>query len=175
MNYLDRLPQVVQHDVTVLEALQYEPHLIGGVLRVAALGGKTADVDVALIVSSKDTFIHEVLCKAGFTLVHTQDSKYADETNGFLADFRKDDINVILYSDAVYADVQNLVSSFDLNINKYYLRDGVLCNDHFDGYNVVYTESSNHTRHLKRITRFSAEYPDLDWSQPKAVQEADNA
>lgn len=173
MTLLDKLTIKERTLLVTLQSLQYEPEFVGGVLRVAALGGKTADVDIACIVSSKDTFIHEVLHKVGFTLEHTQDSKYADETNGFLADFRKDDVNVILYSDAVYADVQDLVSSFDLNINKYYLKDGVLCNDHFNGYNVVYTESSNHRRHLERIARFSAEYPDLDWSQPKAVQEAD--
>ena len=171
MSLLDKVTVQVKGLVSTLCNLQYDPLLIGGVLRVAALGGSTADVDIALIVPSNDKFIHTTLEHLGFDLVHTQDSKYADETNGFLADYRKDDVNIILYSAAVYTDVRDLVSSFDLNINKYYLEDGALCNDYFDGYVVLYTENSNHQRHLDRITRFSLEYPDLDWTQPKLEQE----
>lgn len=173
MNYISNLLEKVQADKDVLEALQYTPHLVGGVLRVAALGGTTADVDIALIVHHNDDVIKTVLERLGYTVQHIQDSKYANETNGFLADYRKDDINIILYSSMVYSDVCELVSSFDLNINKYYLQeDGALCNDHFDGTVVVYTENSNHERHLERITRFSAEYPHLDWTQPKAEYQA---
>lgn len=168
MNYIDRLPQNVQNDINVLRASQYEPHLIGGVLRVAALGGTTSDVDIALIVDCWDGFITVTLDHLGYSVQHTQDSKYANDGNGFLADYRKGDVNIILYSAEVYGDVRDLVSSFDLNINKYYLHDGVLCNDHFDGELVIYTESNHHNRHPERITRFRCEYPDLDWSQPTA-------
>lgn len=169
MSYINNLPDIVRADVNVLEAVQYEPHLVGGVLRVAALGGTTADVDIALIVNHNDTTITTILERLGYTVQHVQESKYANETNGFLADYRKDDINIILYSSVVYSDVQELVSSFDLNINKYYLQDGKLCNNHFDGTVVVYTEDSNHERHLERITRFSKEYPNLDWTQPQTA------
>ena len=168
MNYIDKLPQIVQDDITVLRALQYEPHLVGGVLRVAALGGTTADVDIALIVDHRDEVIMATLDRLGYNVQHMQDSKYANDTNGFLADYRKGDVNIILYSAGVYSGIRDLVASFDLNINKYYLHDGVLCNDHFDGEFIIYTENSHHKRHLERITRFRCEYPDLDWSQPTA-------
>lgn len=168
MDYINRLPQLVQDDITVLRALKYEPHLVGGVLRVAALGGTTADVDIALIVDHRDELILATLDRLGYDVQHTQDSKYANDTNGFLADYRKGDVNIILYSAAVYSGVSDLVASFDLNINKYYLHHGVLCNDHFDGEFVIYTENSHHARHLERITRFRCEYPNLDWSQPIA-------
>ena len=171
MSLLDKVTTQVEGLVQTLRNLQYDPLLIGGVLRVAALGGSTADIDVALIVPSDDKYIHNTLKHLGFDLVHTQDSKYAGETNGFLADYRKDDVNIILYSATVYIGVRDLVSSFDLNINKYYLKDGELCNDYFDGRVVLYTENSNHQRHLDRITRFSLEYPDLDWTQPQLEQE----
>ncbi|QGH73769.1 hypothetical protein [Vibrio phage vB_VhaP_VH-5] len=167
----DELHLEVQNTLQVLRGLDYQPHLIGGVLRVAALGGTTADVDIALIEDSTDQLVLDVLLKGlGYNLQHVQDSKYANETNGFLADYRKGDINIILYSSEVYNNVRELVSSFDLSINKYYLdSDGVLCNDHFDGYVVKCTESSNHTHNLERITRFKTEYPDLDWTQPQSV------
>lgn len=168
MSYIDKLPQIVQNDITVLRALQYEPHLVGGVLRVAALGGTTSDVDIALIVDHRDEVIMATLDRLGYNVQHIQDSKYANDTNGFLADYRKGDVNIILYSAEVYDGIRDLVSSFDLNINKYYLHDGVLCNDHFDGEFVIYTENSHHARHLERITRFRCEYPDLDWTQPTA-------
>lgn len=173
MSLLSNLTSTAQSDIHILRATNYEPHLVGGVLRVAALGGVTADVDIALIIDHQDEAIKIILERLGYTVQHVQDSKYANETNGFLADYRKDDINIILYSAIVYSDVRELVSSFDLNINKYYLQeDGELCNDHFDGTVVVYTENSNHERHLERITRFSAEYPNLDWTQPKSEYQA---
>lgn len=170
MSLLSNLTQVVQDDVQALKTLHYEPHLVGGVLRVAALGGTTHDVDIALIVGSRDMAIRVVIERMGYDLQHTQDSKYADETNGFLADYRKEDVNIILYSAAVYEGVADLVASFDLGINKYYLKEGVMCNDHFNGKDVIYTENSNHKRHLERIQRFATEYPDLNWEQPRAEQ-----
>lgn len=164
MSLLNKLPlaATLENDSAVLRTLDYEPHLVGGVLRVAALGGSTKDVDVAILSHQSNT-LHGVLERLGYVQQHSADSKYG-LTQGFVADYRKDDINIILYNPDVYSDIEELVSTFDLNINKYYIADGVLCNDHFDGCTVLYTEHSTHQRNIDRVNRFRQEYPNLDWS-----------
>lgn len=150
-----------------LEAIDYLPHLIGGLLRVEQLGGVTNDVDIAILCPPEDfanvkqDFEDKL---PHFELKHECDSPYA-RTAGFFADYRWDDVNIIFYNDKLFPNVRRLVDSFDLNINKYYEVNGVTHNDSFNGTVVEYNQHPLHLPRPARIDRFKAEYPHLDWSQ----------
>lgn len=149
----------------VLDLLEYKPAVVGGVLRVEQLGGVTKDIDIAVITAQYQLeFLHHTLTRLGYKCAHSADTQYATETNGFFADYHKDDVNVILYSDEVFSSLQHLVSTFDLNINKYIEHVGCVQNDFFDGVTVEHTDSPFHAIRPERITRFRKEYPELDWS-----------
>lgn len=162
--------------VGILRAAGYDAHLIGGALRVQALGGTTNDFDIAVITSHEEArenlnrdLVHIVAPRLGmpFELQHLDENPYNDDVSLFIADWRFEDINVIAYNQDVADNVADLVNTFDLNINQYYIdEDGVLCNDAFKG---VYVELNpkrlGHNPHIvERVARFKEQYPTLDWS-----------
>lgn len=156
--------------ISHLEAIDYLPHLIGGLLRVEQLGGVTNDVDIAILVEPSDfeNVKQDMATKLPhFELKHECDSPYA-HTAGFFADYRWGDVNIIIYNESIYPSVRSLVASFDLNINKYYVAHDKVFNDHFDGTTVLYNQHPLHLPRPARIDRFKAEYPHLDWSQVHA-------
>ena len=159
------------------EGAGYNAHLVGGALRVQALGGTTGDFDIAVIVESQEELealnrdVTCILCpKLGFPFIVQHYSPYMDN-GGFLADWRYEDINIIAYDKTCYNDVYDLVNSFDLNINQWYRdSEGNLVNDHFDtSTNVVQInpkrDGRDQVNRLKdRIERFRLTYPELDWT-----------
>lgn len=150
-----------------LEAIDYLPHLIGGLLRVEQLGGVTNDVDIALLIEPSDfeNVKQDMATKLPhFELKHECDSPYA-RTAGFFADYRWDDVNIIIYNSHMFNTVNDLVDSFDLNINKFYEYEGKTYNRRFDGTTVLYNQHPLHLPRPARVDRFKAEYPHLDWSQ----------
>lgn len=161
----------VEHTLLTLDALHYEPHVVGGVLRVEALGGETKDIDIALLLHRAEVkSAISILQRLGFEVQHEQSSEYTEQT-GFFADLRSGNVNIIIYDAAAYSNVQQLVKSFDLNINKYYEYNGTVHNDCFDGEFVEYTASSQHVFKPERIVRFRDEYPTLNWCRVPTVMD----
>lgn len=168
--------------VGILRAAGYDAHIIGGALRVAALGGITNDVDIAVLVDgfnegqllNKDTGI--VLRKLGYPFELMHSTPYTN-TNGFVADWRFEDMNLIAYNSNVFSTVQDLVKSFDLNINGFYLNeDGFLQNDLFNSVSkqVIFnpfdaTLTHDPIKARARVERFRKEYPELDWTAVDAM------
>lgn len=159
----------------------YDAHIVGGALRVAALGGTTRDVDIAVIVSdvqeanalSNDLSILLRPLGMCFELQHCKIGY--ESLNGFLADWRCDAINIIAYDKAIVRDVQGLVGAFDLNINQWYLDEGGELRNHFYDPETklvkVNPERDNDFQNFRledRVTRFKADYPHLDWSEVDA-------
>lgn len=162
--------------VRTLRAAGYDAHIVGGALRVLALGGRTSDVDIAILISYDETWelrvdVEEALLGAkGYTLQHW--SGYEDN-KGFLCDWRSaSDINIIAYDNKHYPNILDLVGKFDLNINQFlpcYPDDYThLCNNFMsDGVVCVNPERDNDyqtDRLATRIDKFKAIYTDLDWS-----------
>jgi hypothetical protein len=159
------------------EGAGYTAQLVGGALRVQAIGGTTNDFDIAVIVEDSDELdaLHRdltqiVLPKMGLQFHVQHYSEYGDN-EGFLADWRFEDINIIAYAGWVITDHTELVNKFDLNINQWYKNDeGDLVNDHFNKETGLvqinpYRDGLGHIVRLKdRIERFRGIYPFLDWS-----------
>lgn len=163
MSTTTELRAEAEHTLLTLAALHYEPHVVGGVLRVEALGGETKDIDIAVILHRAEVKAAiSIMERLGFEVQHEQSSAYTEQT-GFFADLRSGNVNIIIYDAGMYRDVQQLVKSFDLNINKYYENAGTVLNDCFDGEFVEYTASSQHVFKPERIVRFRDEYPALNW------------
>lgn len=161
--------------VQVLRDAGYDAHIVGGALRVLALGGTTSDVDIAVLIPFELTWelradVDTLLRDQSYVLQHW--SGYEDN-KGFLCDWRSaSDVNIIAYDNAHYPDVGSLVGKFDLNINQFltvldqdyttlhnpYLADGVVrVNPERD--NDYQTD-----RLATRIAKFKDIYTDLDWS-----------
>lgn len=147
----------------------YNPAIIGGVLRVEALGGVTKDIDIAVrITPAVLGQCSTLLSKLGCVCVHVNTSKY-NYRDGFLADFRVGDVNIILYNEYHFPSLTRLVNSFDLNINMFFEEEDVygemeVYNMQFNGETVQYAPHHLHVPKPDRITRFRKEYPELDWS-----------
>lgn len=166
-----------QHAVGVLKAAGYtEAAVVGGALRVLALGGATQDVDIAVI--CEDTHDYECLTKdlhiliqpiIGERVIHCHDKSGYGSTDGFFGDFRLGNINVVAYDRSTYEDIGELISKFDMNINQWYIDDhGLLENDYFDGSKVEINPHRDscykEARLDDRIKRFKESLPNLDWS-----------
>lgn len=166
-----------QHIVGILKAAGYtETAVVGGALRVLALGGTTQDVDIAVICDNQ----HDYNCLVsdlriliqpllGEHITHCHDKSCYGSTDGFFGDFRSGYINIVAYDKGSYGDIGELISKFDLNINQWYLDDhGLLENDFFDGSVVEinpYRDGCYKEQRLDaRINRFKADLPKLDWS-----------
>lgn len=162
----------------MLNAVGHKSQIVGGALRVLALGGTTGDVDIAVLVddfndfSNLQTRLWTSIKIAGydFQLQHSTGG-YAGN-DGFLADWRSGDINIIAYTTEVYTDFNQLIDKFDMNINQWYYDDeGDLVNDHWS-----YTTNKVKVNPLRdnctrlgrldaRVARFKADLPHLDWSE----------
>lgn len=163
MNLTAKLREQAAPIIKSLTTLKFQPEVIGGVLRVEALGGSTKDIDIAIRVTPEDyAWARKVLLVAGYEVQHACNTEYAKGL-GFFADFRKGDVNVIVYNRNLYPTHASLIESFDLNINKYYEEAGRLRNDCFDGTVVLYSAHHLHLPRPERIERFRSEYPHLNW------------
>lgn len=173
-----------QHLVSVLQAAGYtETAVVGGALRVLALGGETADVDIAVICDDIRDYknlaldVHILLSRiANAPFNHIHDKCGYDSTDGFLGDWRSGVINIIAYKKSDYADISELLDRFDLNINQWYLdNDGNLTNDYYDPdtkqvlVNPKRDGDYKENRLRDRIERFKASLPNLDWSEVRNV------
>lgn len=157
--------------IDALTKYGYAPAIIGGVLRVEQLGGATKDIDVALRITAPHVSnCRRFMEKHGYVLVHAQRSRYAFR-EGFLGDYRKGNVNVIMYNAHIYTSLAKLVDSFDLNINKFYEENGSLYNQSFDGVTVQYTPNPLHIPKPARVARFRKEYPELNWSRVPYILE----
>jgi len=168
--------------VKVLERLGYAVSIVGGALRVAALGGTTQDVDIAVLVDGVDGLsrlendVHEVLnrvplCDEEFRYSHER--SYSD-SDGFLADWRSGKVNLIAYNSNCYPTIKSLVDQFDLNINQWYVHPTKgMVNDYIEFDNHVVSvivnpkrDCQGHTLRLAdRIQRFKLIYPHFNWSK----------
>lgn len=166
-----------QHIVGILKAAGYtETSVVGGALRVLALGGTTQDVDIAVV--CEDLYDYECLCRDLRILIqplveehieHVHDKSGYGSQDGFFGDFRLGNINVIAYDQVYYEGIDGLISKFDININQWYVDEhGLLTNEYFDGSTVEINperdECHREGRLEERIKRFKADLPHLDWS-----------
>ncbi|QHJ82581.1 MAG: hypothetical protein [Bacteriophage sp.] len=167
MNYT--IPKHVQDVIDAAMKRGIELTLVGGALRDAVLGGEVSDYDLVYFGCRDDMYIDivDLDINLGFKLQHH--SPY-DGEDGFVFDMRKDDVNIIMYDSKVINHVEALIGKFDLNINQFQLENGIITNDYFDGTTVLINpvrDALGHTDRLgKRVQRFAAKYPDLDWSAP---------
>ena len=166
-----------------INELGYEAYVVGGALRTMMFGGYTSDVDIAVLcnVGDVDKIRSRSLRLSQFEVQHDREYSSAD---GFLADYRSGDFNIIFYDLTVYPNVESLLGRFDLNINMLYMG----CNDssinsftpeiikatqNVDYYHDVLTVMFNplrqdefyRERSTKRIERFkNSGMKGLDWS-----------
>ena len=157
----------------VLRAAGYDAHIIGGALRVLAVGGTTSDVDIAVLgTQGESALLHEdlrILFKTEqFKLQHTQ--TYSSRC-GFIADWRSGDINVICYDTDRYDTIDELVLGFDYNFNMWLLSDQGTLRNPFSMDNTVVTLNTNIATHhnldkvkFERTPKFRAMLNHLDWS-----------
>lgn len=161
----------------ILKAAGYPAQIVGGALRVLALGGTTGDVDIAVLIEdfrdleNLQSDLRILLNPLGhrFSLQHSTGG-YAGN-DGFLADWRSGDINIIAYTTEVYTDFNQLIDKFDMNINQwFYDESGKLVNKHWNTQSkevVVNPLRDNCTRLGRldaRIARFKDDLPHLDWT-----------
>lgn len=164
------IPEAVQHVIDQLKAVGIEATLVGGALRAAALGGTTNDYDLVIFGEREDFFsIDTEIERLGFRNQHHDE--YCNN-EGYVADWRKDDINIIMYDSCKVADWYDLIEVFDLNINQWYINEaGELENDYYDSETKLVTinpfrDGLGHAERLtQRIERFRSILPDLDWSE----------
>lgn len=168
--------------VSILEKMDYNVSIIGGALRVVALGGTTQDVDIAVLVDGTDGLnileqeVNQVLNNIPwygeeFSYSHTR--SYSD-SDGFLADWRSGRVNLIAYNSNCYPTIKSLVDQFDLNINQWYVHPTTgVTNDYLDYSDGILSVHINpkrdcqgHTLRLSdRIQRFKLIYPHFNWSK----------
>lgn len=178
MNFNEQLKRAELLAGILSNGAGYNAALVGGALRVQALGGETSDFDIAIIVDGNDELealhrdVTRIVCpKLGFNFQVSHYSEYGNSGNGFLADWRFEDINIIAYDIDVVSDIDDLIGKFDLNINQWYRdEDGNLVNDYFDKSTGVvqinpHRDGLGQINRLKdRIERFKIIYPELNWT-----------
>lgn len=163
------IPAHVQFIIDNLKWQVIDATLIGGALRAAALGGDVADYDLAIFGTRDEWYQYTgILQELGFQECHHD--LYGDN-EGYIGDWRLNDINVIMYDQSKVFDVQELIGCFDLNINQWYIgEDGELENDFwYEDTKLVeinpYRDGLGHMERLtQRILRFKEQLPQLDWS-----------
>lgn len=161
----------------MLNAVGHKSQVVGGALRVLALGGTTGDVDIAVLVygfndlENLSTRLRTSIKIAGYNFVLQHSTGGYAGNDGFLADWRSGDINIIAYTTEVYTDFKQLIDKFDMNINQWYYNDaGMLANAHYSHVNrkvKVNPLRDNCTRLGRldaRVARFKADLPHLDWT-----------
>ena len=102
-NYLEKsIPNHVQKTLHTLNSYESmsDAALCGGALRDLYLGGVVNDWDIFCVVRSGDRYtidnIFYLLLSEGFDLQHSHGNGYVEGSDGFIADFRRGDINFIL-------------------------------------------------------------------------------
>lgn len=161
----------------MLNAVGHKSQVVGGALRVIALGGTTGDVDIAVLVEdfrdldNLESDLRILLNPLGYRFSLQHSTGGYEGNDGFLADWRSGDINIIAYTTEVYTDFKQLIDKFDMNINQwYYNGEGMLANAHYSHVNKkvkVNPLRDNCTRLGRldaRVARFKADLPHLDWS-----------
>lgn len=162
----------------ILKGAGYNCEIVGGALRVLALGGSTQDVDIAVIVEGGWEY-HALVADMRILLrpfapciQHSHDLSGYSSNDGFMGDLRLGNINVIAYSKDTYPNIDALIGKFDLNINQWYIdSDGNLENDYWcpNRQQVKinkYRDSCHRIGRLdERIARFKQDLPHLDWSK----------
>jgi len=166
--------------VHILEKFGYMSSIVGGALRVVALGGTTQDVDIAVLVdgteglSTLEKEVDQILnnipwCGGDFEYSHAR--SYSDN-DGFLADWRSGQINLIAYNSNCYPTIRSMVDQFDLTINQWYVSPTTgVSNDYLkydNGKPIVEVnpkrDCQGHTIRLSdRIQRFKRIYPHFNW------------
>lgn len=163
---LFEVPVEVRETLTMLRSTGAHAYLAGGALRDLVLGEKPNDYDVFVISESPEETdnLHTELVLSGFVQQHS--ASYDSE--GYLADYRNGDVNVIIYANTLYKNIVELVEGFDLNMNMF-LYDDI---EEIEVQNVVgWTPDKPvkvHNRHKSmrvndRIFRFKQRYPNLKW------------
>ena len=161
--------------VGVLRAAGYDAHIVGGALRVLAVGGSTSDVDIAVLTTVKESqLLHkdtQILFKFAGLNFHLQHCMAYAGACGFIADWRSGDINIISYDKETYPTVESLVQGFDYNFNMYLLNsDSTLRNVSLQGNDRVYLNTNIASHHNidrvmnERTPRFKEMLGHLDWS-----------
>ena len=161
--------------VGILKAAGYDANIVGGALRVIAVGGETSDIDIAVICSKqeyhllkKDLGILFHTLGINFDVVHEQVYK---SSVGFLADWRCGPINIIAYDSALYPNVKTLVQGFDFNFNMYLQGASGLYNVSPVGTGYVWINTNIASHHnidrikTERLPRFRSMLGHLDWSK----------
>lgn len=171
MNYT--IPVEIEATITsVQSALGLDVELVGGALRDAVLGGGVSDYDLVFVGDREQMYNYMcTLTILGFEPCNH--SEYASD-EPYVFDMRKGAINIIMYDEEIVPDIDTLVSKYDMNINQYRLVGGQLVNPYFDGTTVKinpYRDALGHTTRLqKRVEKFRAKYPNLDWSVIDGMQ-----
>lgn len=164
------IPEAVQHVIDQLKLVGIEATLVGGALRAAALGGTTNDYDLVIFGERDEFFSMDTeIDRLGFRNQHYDE--YCNN-EGYVADWRKDDVNIIMYDSCKVSDWYDLVGIFDLNINQWYINEsGELENEHYNPETKCvkinpFRDGLGHIERLSaRIERFRTILPDLDWSE----------
>lgn len=163
----------------VLNAAGYPSQIVGGALRVLALGGTTGDVDIAVLLEDFTDLnrlqadLRILIQPLGYDFALQHCSGLYSDSDGFVADWRCGDINIIAYNTERFTNgFTSLIGQFDLNINQWYFdahdnlvndyyvleEKKVLVNPERDGGGRV-------NRFGERIARFKEALPHLDWSE----------
>lgn len=167
-NYLlYTVPDEVHTALKLLRDLDAHAYLAGGALRDLVLGGKPNDYDVFVISESPEETdsIHTTLVLSGYTQQHS--ASYDSE--GYLADYRKGAVNVVIYANKLYKNIIELVEGFDLNINMFLYDDleEMVVQNVVGWYPTQPVQVHNRSKSIRvqdRIFKFKNRYPHLDWS-----------
>lgn len=165
---LCEVPVEVTETLKMLRAHDAHAYLVGGALRDIILGKEPNDYDLFIVSESPEETdaLHTALVLSGYTQQHA--SSYDSE--GYLTDYRKGDVNVVIYDNTLYSNIVELVQGFDLNINMY-LYDDL---EEMEIQNVVGWDitkpvavhnRSKSFRVQDRIFKFKSKFPELDWGQ----------
>lgn len=172
----NKIPAEVKQELARLQEYEVlsDATLCGGAIRDLYLGGMVSDWDIFVVIGSGDHDAVSNLFYAanaqGYEVQHAHANGYIEGSDGFIADFRKDDFNLIVYATSDHEDVLDLVNRFDLNINAWaYVptdEDYPIQNtaDWDDSQPVEALDTSRDIRALVRVPKFKSKYPTLDWS-----------
>lgn len=171
MTYLTEnypLPVEVQGTLDLLRSRNIYAYLAGGAVRDMVLGHTPKDYDIFIISESPDeTLVMDSLIRElGFEQQH----QASYDSEGYLCDYRKDSVNIVIYSDHLYFGIGGLVLGFDLNLNMW-LYDDVEEDElqnlaNWSPNDPIEVKNRNKSLRVQaRITKFKERYPELDWSR----------
>lgn len=162
------VPDEVHEALALLRDIDSHAYLAGGALRDLVLGNEPNDYDVFVVSESPEETdcIHTELVMSGYVQQHC--ASYDSE--GYISDYRKGDVNVIIYSNTLYKNIVELIEGFDLNMNMF-LYDDLEEREvqNLAGWDVtkpvkVHNRSKSN-RVQDRVFRFKKKYPTLNWRE----------